>query len=311
MMVRSLLFLLPLGLWAGLIICRRWSSRKITATFLGFAWAFHVSLLITIVFVDNDWVSFSLSDTLFYGVPLDWIIAQSVAIGALAPTVRSPKGQSALRLLLQAGLLALFYMFYGISYADASPWWPVLLVFVLAAVPAMLLAHWTATDTHTGKRCLLQSVIWAVSLFWLLPALIFFLTGKDWSGLLHRDLLSLVMFLLPLLLPGYLLVNALYHFAVQGNGTAFPYDPPRHLVTRGVYRHIANPMQVGVTLAMAWWGVVIQSVWVSVSALVAVVLFLVFRDVCDGSCAIGRDNPEWEEYQRSVPKWIPWRRRAK
>jgi protein-S-isoprenylcysteine O-methyltransferase Ste14 len=169
----------------------------------------------------------------------------------------------------------------------------------------MYLSDWTATDTHIGKRAILQSLAWAVLLFWLFPSLIFNLTADNWSGFLQRDTLTMGLFLLPLLLPAYLLISALYHFAVQGEGTAFPYDPPKKLVTQGVYRYISNPMQVGISLAMGWWGVVIQSLWVSISAVIAVILFIVFKDVCNGSCAIGKNNPDWEEYQRTVPKWYP------
>jgi hypothetical protein len=67
-------------------------------------------------------------------------------------------------------------------------------------------------------------------------------------------------------------------------------------------------MQVGIVLAMAWWDVVIASVAFSLSALVALWLFLIFKDVCNGSCAIGEHDPNWALYQREVPRWIPRRR---
>jgi steroid 5-alpha reductase family enzyme len=56
---------------------------------------------------------------------------------------------------------------------------------------------------------------------------------------------------------------------------------------------------------MAWWGVVLQSVLVSSSAVVAVLLFIVFKDICNGSCAIGEKDPAWYHYQKEVPKWVP------
>lgn len=97
-------------------------------------------------------------------------------------------------------------------------------------------------------------------------------------------------------------------FAKQGQGTAFPYDAPKYLVTTGVYRYISNPMQVGIVLMMLFWGAILESDLVMLSAVVAGVLFLVFKNVCNGSCRIGvTDAESWARYQQSVPKWFPYK----
>ena len=305
MIIRSVLLLLPLSLWAWLIIKPRWSSRKNTATFLGFVWSFLASLILNVLFLSTNTLIFSVHDNLFYGVPLDWIIAQSIIMGALVPLTRLWGWNIGLRILLQISLIALIYSIGNVILHGMALAWVIFFVTALSAIPAMLLSDWTATDTHIGKRSFLQSLAWAILLFWFFPSLIFHLTIDNWSGLLQRDVFIISIYLLPLLLPAYLLINALYNFAVQGGGTAFPYDPPKRLVTQGVYRYISNPMQVGISLAMGWWGIVIQSIWITISAIIAILLFIVFKDVCNGSCAIGLNNHEWEEYQRTVPKWLP------
>lgn len=305
MIVRSLLLLLPLCIWAWIIIIPRWSSRKITAMFFGFVWAFHSTLILNILFLNTKVLSFYVYDNLFYGVPLDWIIAQSIIIGAIVPLSRLWNWSLFQRTLLQSSLLALIY---SIEIVNLSGFISILVTFfviVLSAIPAMFLSDWTALDTSIRKRAFLQSLAWAIFLFWFFPSLIFNLTSDSWSSFLQRDIVTFCLYLLPLVLPAYLLVNALYYFAVKGNGTAFPYDPPKQIVTEGVYRYISNPMQVGISLAMLWWGVVLQSLWISISAIVAVILFIVFKDVCNGSCAIGFNNSEWDKYQNSVPKWWP------
>ena len=308
MIIRSLLLLLPLCVWAWLIIQPRWSSRDITAMFFGFVWFFLASLIINILFINKGTLSFSIHENLFYGVPIDWVISQSIIMGSLVPLLRLWNLKIAYRILIQFSLVFLTYSpeyvnLYGLTLTAL-----VVLVTAIAAVPAMFLSDWTMMDISVGKRSTLQSLGWAVFLFWFFPSTIFQLTADNWSVFLHRDMVLNGLYLIPLLLPGYLLISALYQFAVHGDGTGFPYDPPKRLVTQGVYRYISNPMQVGISLAMGWWGLVIESLWVSVSAGVAVVLFLVFRDVCNGSCAIGLNNPDWEEYQRSVPKWFPRRK---
>ena len=303
MIIRSSLLLIPLALWAWYIIQPERTSRDSTASFLGFVWVFLSVLMLSTALVSTRLLQFQVNDSLFYGVPLDWVFAVAIATGALGPLSRLFKRELWMRITGEFGLIFL-YCFSNLS----DPYqviWATILFSAIAALPAMWLADWTAVDSNIGKRSFLQSLAWAALLFWFFPSVIFHLTADNWSGLLARDTVNVLLILLPLLLPAYILISALVQFAVEGDGTAFPYDPPKRLVTNGVYQYISNPMQVGITLSMGWWGVVIQSIWVSISAIIAVVLFVVFKDVCNGSCAIGRDNKEWEAYQHTVPKWFP------
>ena len=43
-----------------------------------------------------------------------------------------------------------------------------------------------------------------------------------------------------------ILFRCIRDFAVIGRGTLAPVDPPKHLVARGLYRYVRNPMYVGV-----------------------------------------------------------------
>jgi protein-S-isoprenylcysteine O-methyltransferase Ste14 len=40
-------------------------------------------------------------------------------------------------------------------------------------------------------------------------------------------------------------------FALLGKGTPAPFDPPRHLVVRGPYKFLRNPMYLGAAIALA------------------------------------------------------------
>lgn len=47
-----------------------------------------------------------------------------------------------------------------------------------------------------------------------------------------------------------------WRFAAEGRGTPAPWDPPRRLVTGGLYRWVRNPMYVGIPVVLlgeAWW----------------------------------------------------------
>ena len=52
--------------------------------------------------------------------------------------------------------------------------------------------------------------------------------------------------LLPISVGAGLLLWCIRDFGVVGRGTLAPVDPPRHLVVRGLYRYVRNPMYVGV-----------------------------------------------------------------
>ena len=321
MIFRSVIFLLPLAFWAWLIVNQRLSTREITAGFLGFSWSFLMALVLNILFVKIGILTVSVHDNLFYDVPIDWVMSYAIICGSLLPLARLLGWTTRLRLSVQGIFTVTLYTFGGIDivstvvFSDdnvtglvaftAATVFISFLSVLITALPALYLSDWTANQTHVCKRSFLQSITWMVFLFWLFPSTLFVLTGDSWAPLLQRELWLTGLYLLPLVLPGYCLMSALYHFAVQGGGTAFPYDPPKRLVTRGVYRYISNPMQLGIFLVMGWWGVMLENIGVTVSAFVALMLFIVFKGVCNGSCAIGLDNPEWDRYHRAVPKWFP------
>lgn len=180
-----------------------------------------------------------------------------------------------------------------------------LLWLVAAVAPAQALALWTAEDRHVGARSVLQGMIWVALLLWVFPSVALIAEGRDWSFLLQRAAHAQLLWLIPLALPAALIVAALWQFAREGNGTGFPYDPPKRLVCHGVYAYISNPMQLGIVLLMAWWGVVLQSPIVLASAPVAVLLFIVFSDVCSGVSNVAISDPGWRAYKRNVPAWRP------
>jgi len=305
MIIRSLLLLIPLALWSYVFINQHVSTKERTASFMGFVWAFHSSLILNMLFIRNDLFTLSIQDNLFYGIPFDWVFTQAVILGAVIPLGRLYGVSKIVSYILQIVMIAVVYSSAGLAIDNIYAGFIIVSTFIFCSLPAMALSNWTARDTHIRERSLLQALSWAWLLLWMFPSTVFSLTNDSWDGVLQRDLITTFIYLLPLVVPAYLLISALYQFAVEGDGTAFPYDPPKRLVIGGVYQYLSNPMQVGISLMMGWWGVVIQSLWISLSAMIAFILFIVFKDVCNGSCAIGKGNKEWEDYQQSVPKWLP------
>jgi protein-S-isoprenylcysteine O-methyltransferase Ste14 len=95
-------------------------------------------------------------------------------------------------------------------------------------------------------------------------------------------------------------------FAVDGRGTPLPLAPPKTLVVAGIYRHVRNPMYVGVLTAMSGWALFFAGdntlalcvFWTAVVFHLMVVLY--------EEPALRRQfGASYEEYRRAVPRWIP------
>jgi hypothetical protein len=299
----AVLLLLPAAIWAALFVSRRYSAREYAGSFLAYAWQFQASLLLNALLVGSGVWSFNSDSHLFFGVPIDLVMGQGILLGGVNALLLRRLGFAVRFAAAVAGLVLIYS---HSSMVVGSSFWPGLVALAgLAVAPSLKLAEWTAEDRHVVARSLLQSASWVCLLFWLFPSAVLLNTGDSWQPFLTRAAWAHALCLMPLLIPAGLIVSALRQFAVEGDGTAFPYDPPKRLVTRGIYAYLSNPMQVGICLSMAWWGVVTESLLVSTSAGVAVFLFVVFKDICNGSCAIGEQDPNWAIYQREVPRWIP------
>ena len=57
-----------------------------------------------------------------------------------------------------------------------------------------------------------------------------------------------------------LLAACIFEFARSGRGTLSPVDAPRHLVVRGLYRYVRNPMYLSVTMIILGEAFMVHSV---------------------------------------------------
>lgn len=93
-------------------------------------------------------------------------------------------------------------------------------------------------------------------------------------------------------------------FYVAGKGTLAPWDPPRHLVSVGLYRFSRNPMYVGVLLILIGWTLAFRSRALLIYAGVVAVLFHV-RVLLYEEPWLARTFPdEWPRFKSRVPRWL-------
>jgi len=303
-LLRSVILLLPVTIWCLLFVQNINHSRANGAAVLVFVWQFQFTYILYIVFYKIGIVDFVNYETEFYGVPLDLILGQSILLGPVSFMFFHRRGV-VLQVILASAFMAALYNIEGLVQISRYLTYQICIVIVASIIPSFLLAKWTLNQKHLYLRSFLQAICWAILLMWLFPSYIFYNSHFGWDAFLGRELTANILYLLPLILPGAILTSALVQFAIEGNGTGYPYDPPHKLVYKGVYGYVSNPMQIGVCLTMAWWGVVLDCYVISLSALVAILMFKAFKHVCNGSSDVGAKDPMWTIYQKEVPKWIP------
>jgi len=94
-------------------------------------------------------------------------------------------------------------------------------------------------------------------------------------------------------------------FIVKGRGTPAPIDPPKELVVDGFYRHVRNPMYVGVILILAGHILWFKTVWLAVYTVVIFLVVHSFVTLYEEPTLKRKFGAAYEHYCRSVPRWIP------
>jgi protein-S-isoprenylcysteine O-methyltransferase Ste14 len=108
-------------------------------------------------------------------------------------------------------------------------------------------------------------------------------------------------------------VESFARFALKGIGTPAPIAPTRHLVVSGLYRHLRNPMYVGVVVAIVGQALWFGSVELLVYAAIAWAVVFLFVLLYEEPTLKKQFGAEYEAYRAQVPRWLPrlrpWRGR--
>jgi protein-S-isoprenylcysteine O-methyltransferase Ste14 len=94
-------------------------------------------------------------------------------------------------------------------------------------------------------------------------------------------------------------------FARQGKGTLAPWDAPERLVVAGPYRHVRNPMIVGVFLVLAGEATLFRAPLVGAWLLVFVVANLLVLPLAEEPRLTRRFGADYDSYRKAVPRWLP------
>jgi protein-S-isoprenylcysteine O-methyltransferase Ste14 len=163
----------------------------------------------------------------------------------------------------------------------------------------------TVTNAKSTAGLAVRSLVWTI----LLPGMVagylpwryFGLRGAriDASNPVH--LVSLA----GIALGAALLAACIVEFARRGRGTLSPVDPPRHLVVRGLYRYVRNPMYLSVTT-------IVFGEWLLTRSPALFIYWLIWFAGAN-LFVIGYEEPtlrrqfgaSYDAYTGQVGRWIP------
>lgn len=99
-------------------------------------------------------------------------------------------------------------------------------------------------------------------------------------------------------------------FAVRGQGTPAPFDPPRQFVATGPYRYVRNPIYIGALCLLLGLGLYQRSVSILLFAIFYALLIHAFVVLVEEPGLERRFGESYLRYKQSVNRWIPRRNRA-
>jgi protein-S-isoprenylcysteine O-methyltransferase Ste14 len=100
-------------------------------------------------------------------------------------------------------------------------------------------------------------------------------------------------------------ITTIGFFIFEGFGTPAVFDPPKRFVPHGPYRFVRNPMYIGGVLMLLGLGLILGSVSMALFAGVAFLLIHTFVVFAEEPGLRRRFGQEYEDYCRTVPRWIP------
>jgi protein-S-isoprenylcysteine O-methyltransferase Ste14 len=307
--VRAGALYFPLVMTCVVGLLRRRPAKLFAACLVSTLWTAASLVMVQKLNAAFGWWSFERGDVAFAGMPLElylgWVIGwgvlpqialqgMPVALSAVSMIALDVVGMPRLEPVVMLG----------------PQWWTGEAVAVaLVLIPSVLVAEWTLRGRHLRMRAWMQATIAGMICLVLIPELVFAVRpGAGWEPLLAepgwwRQLACQGVFLLAL--PG---VSAVMEFAERGGGTPIPFDAPVRLVTSGLYRYLANPMQVSCALVLLAWALILRNAWMLAAPLFAFLYGAGLAEWDEGEDLRARFGEVWEQYRSEVRNWVPRRR---
>jgi protein-S-isoprenylcysteine O-methyltransferase Ste14 len=293
--------LLTLAAWA----VRRPTARDMSGAALACLWNLPALMALNLTAAHYGWWTFDARGGLFLGVPIDFLLAWAWLWGVI-PALAFPK--LPLGIIVAAALAFDLALMPMMSPAlQLGPAWLAgeAIGLLIALVPGQLLARWTIHGEHLAGRATLQVIVFCGLLLFLLPACVIVASGSTWLSPFTRPNWQLSLILQILAIPAIAGLSAVQEFASRGGGTPVPFDPPRRLVTTGLYAYVRNPMQLSAVVLLLLLAVVLQNFWIATAGVMAHIYSAGLAGWDEDEDLRQRFGAGWDTYRRGVRSWLP------
>jgi protein-S-isoprenylcysteine O-methyltransferase Ste14 len=305
LLVRAASLYITVMLTIGVYAWRRPSTRDVSGAVLATLWNLPTLLALHLAAARLGWWRFDADGGLLLGMPVDlylswaWIWGAAVALAMpRAPLFIVVMTALAVDLVLMPAASPVLQLGPAWLTGEAAG--------VIAALgPGQLLARWTSRQERLGARVALQALAFGGLVFFVLPAVAIEGSGGHFSSPLDRPTWQLSVILQILAAPAVLGLTAVQEFATRGFGTPVPFDPPKRLVTTGVYAYVRNPMQLSAVVLLLLLGLALQNLWVSAAGVMAHGYSMGFAGRDEDDDLRRRFGDRWTAYRLDVPRWIP------
>jgi protein-S-isoprenylcysteine O-methyltransferase Ste14 len=300
---------LPLTTALILYLLNRHRPRQFVACLLSILWVMPTLIAVQALNLRAGWWSFSGDSIRFRGMPVECFVGW-VLLWGLVPQLVLPRFGIRWLVVLMVSL-DLIAMPLCRPLVLLGPQWLVgeALTALIVLAPALLITKWTLNGTHLATRATIQVATSGLIFLYFVPEIVFALrSNSSWSPLFNlpswlRQIGFQVLFLLAV--PG---ISAVMEFATRGNGTPVPYDPPQRLVTSGVYRYCANPMQMSCCAVMFLWAGLLLNGWLALAAAMSGIYSAGIAEWDESEDLARRFGNDWREYRTQVHNWrFRWR----
>jgi protein-S-isoprenylcysteine O-methyltransferase Ste14 len=153
---------------------------------------------------------------------------------------------------------------------------------------------------------IVRSVFFTIIHPWLVDGLFPYLIigRKNFQDQFHHFQLQQYIGLF-IFIAGFIFMSiCIIDFARIGKGTLSPFDPTRHLVTKGLYRFSRNPMYFGVLVTLLGESLFFRSISLFVYSLFFFITFSLFIFLYEEPHLSDVYGGEYDEYRKKVRRWI-------
>lgn len=280
-------------------------ARAVSGATLAFFWNLPTLLAVHLLARRLGWWTFDAQGGLLLGMPVDFYLAWAWLWGAI-PALAFPALPLAAVVAIALGL-DLLLMPAAAPVLQLGPTWLAGEAAGLLAclLPAQCLARWTRASTQLAGRTVLQVLAFGGLMLLVLPAVIIDESGGSWLPPHDRPAWRWSLWLQAFAVPALIGLTAVQEFAGRGGGTPVPFDPPRRLVTTGIYAYVRNPMQLSAVLVLLLAGVALHNVWLSAAGVMAHLYSLGLARWDEDADLQGRFGVDYPIYRAGVRRWLP------